>query len=109
MLYKSLVIIEDLNRQSPLVLFVHNLYLIMLDETFRETEGRVIVGFWEKQSGRCMERVGISVGVFPVKVTVKHQANTVYQSRLFKGVGDSLSCFTEVAVIVTPYSSVGSV
>ena len=48
MLYKTLVIIEDLDRQRPLTLFVHNLYLILLYETVRETEGRVIVAFGEK-------------------------------------------------------------
>ena len=109
MLYKTLMIIEDLNRQSPFTLVVHNFYLIMLDKAFRETKGRIIIGFREEQSGGRMKCVGVTVGIFSVKVTVKHEADTVYRGRLFKGVCDSLSRLSKVAVIVTPDSSVCSV
>ena len=81
----------------------------MLYKTLREAEGRIVIGSREKEGRRGVKRVGISVGVFSVKITVKNKAHALDFGQILKGIGNRLVRLSKVAVVVAPNSAVDAV
>lgn len=109
MLYKASVIVGHFDRGRPIAVFVHKLDFIMLNKAFREAEGRIPIAFWEKQRGRGVQCVGVSVGIFAVKVAVEDEPNAAYARWRIKSIGDRLIRLSEIAVVVSENAAVDTV
>jgi len=109
MLDEAQVIVGYFYRHSADSRFILYLNSVVLDQTAGKAEGRAIVIEWEEQDGGMVQAIRVSVGVFPIQIAVKDQANTLYMRRTVKGIGDRLVCLPEIAVVVAPYAAVDPV